>query len=383
MRKKIVITTGTRADYGILRPVLNALLKSKKLEMYLIVTGSHLSKKHGFSITEVKKDGFKIYKTVDMIPKGNTNYEMSLELGKGIISFSNIFRQLKPDINLVFGDRDEMLASAIAASHMNIPNAHIHGGDKTIGSIDEYNRHVITKLSNIHFAASTKSFNRIKKMGENPKNVFLTGSPSIDEITSNCISNKRTLEKKFKIKFTGKEILLVYHPVTTQTEIIEKQILNILKALIKIKQKTFVLAPNSDAGNREIFKNLNSYSRKYQFIRLFRNLPRRDYLGLLRYCGVLVGNSSSGIIEASYFDIPVVNIGIRQKGREGNKKIIHISPESPDIIYNVIRKSLNKKRTYKIKKSGVYGKGNSSKKIVKILEKTKLDKKLIQKQIFY
>ena len=151
MKKKILVTTGTRAEYGILRPLLQKISKSKKLELLLVVTGSHLSQKHGFTIKEIKKDGFKIHKTIDLVPKGNSNYHMAIELGKGIIEFSNIFQKLKPDINLILGDRDEMFASAIAAYHMNIPNAHIHGGDKS-GGIDEYTRHAITKISNIHFA---------------------------------------------------------------------------------------------------------------------------------------------------------------------------------------------------------------------------------------
>ena len=163
MKRKISITTGTRAEYGILREVLKQIKNSKHLELYLIVTGMHLDKKFGKTINEIKKDRFVIYTSFKMLPMNDSNYFMAKSLGAGIDRFAKIFHKLKPDINIVFGDRDESLASALAAYHMNIPNAHIHGGDKTKAGIDEYNRHVITKSSNIHFAATKKSFNRILK----------------------------------------------------------------------------------------------------------------------------------------------------------------------------------------------------------------------------
>jgi len=380
MKRKISVTTGARADYGILRPVLQAILKSKKLELYLIVTGTHLSKKHGLTINEIKRDGFEIFATIDMVPQGDTNYFMSKALGEGIVAFSKIFSKLRPDINLILGDRDEMLASALAAAHMNIPNAHIHGGDKS-GGIDEYNRHAITKISNIHFAATKKSKERIIKMGENPKYVFLTGSPGLDEVVNNKITNKKDLEKKYGLKFDGSEILLLQHPVTTQTKISGEQILSTLKAIAKTKKTTIAIAPNSDAGNKIIFKYLELFSRKYDFIKMYRSLPRSDYLGLLKNCGVLVGNSSSGMIEANYFQIPVINIGIRQEGREKGKNVLDLKYASVKSIYDTILKVLKIKKS--IKSTNVYGNGNASKKILYCLEKINLSKDLIQKNIFY
>ena len=240
----------------------------------------HLSKKFGSTINEIKKDGFKIYAKFSMLPKEDTGYHMAQTVGKGIINFSKVFRKLQPDINLILGDRDEMLASAIAASHMNIPNAHIHGGDKSSG-IDEYNRHAITKLSNLHFAATKKSYQRIIKMGENPKNVLFTGSPSIDEVLLRKITAKKNLEKKYNISFTGKELLLVFHPVTTEAESTKKQINKILNAIKKLKLPTIVLGPNSDAGSKEILENLIQFSNKYKFCQFYRNIPRNDYLGML------------------------------------------------------------------------------------------------------
>lgn len=380
-KRKITVTTGTRAEYGILRPLLKEITRSKKLELYLIVTGSHLSRKHGLTINDIKKDGFKIRAKIDMIPKGDSNYFMSEALGKGVVAFSKIFRRFKPDINLILGDRDEMLSSAIAAYHMNIPNAHIHGGDKS-GGIDEYNRHAITKMSNIHFAVSQKSRERIIKMGENPKHIFLTGSPSVDEVANNNITTKSKLEKKYQLRFTGNEILLLQHPVTTQSELSSRQIRNTLKAIVKIANTTIAIAPNSDAGNKTIFENLKRFSNQYKFIKMYRTLPREDYLGMLKNCAVLVGNSSSGLIEASYFNTPVVNIGIRQKNRERGDNVLDVEDDF-NSIHSTIIKALKLKHQKRFLKKYIYGNGTASKKIVHHLERIIIDHSLINKQIVY
>ena len=218
-------------------------------------------------------------------------------------------------------------------------------------------------------------------MGENPKYVFLTGSPGLDEVVNNKITNKKDLEKKYDLKFGGNEILLLQHPVTTQTELSGKQILNTLKAIAKTKKTTIAIAPNSDAGNKIIFKYLESFSRKYDFIRMYRSLPRSDYLGLLKNCGMLVGNSSRGMIEANYFQIPVINIGIRQEGREKGKNVFDLKDTSVKSIYHTILKTLKIKKSIKL--TNIYGIGNASKKILRYLEKINLSKNLIQKNIFY
>lgn len=382
MKRKISVTTGSRSEYGILRPVLQAISNNKKLQLCLIVTGMHLSQKHGLTINEIKNDKFKIYATVNMVPKVDSTYFMAKSLGVGIVQFSKIFYELKPDINLILGDRDEMLASALAASHLNIPNAHIHGGEKS-GGIDEYNRHAITKISNIHFAVTKKSKERILKLGENPKYVFFTGSPSIDELIKNKITGKKELERKYGIKFNGNEILLLQHSVTTQAEQSENQILKTLDAIVLLQKTTIAIAPNSDAGNKKIFDHLKSYSRKYSFIKMYSTLPRVDYLGMLKNCGVLVGNSSSGLIEGSYFNTPVINIGLRQQNRERGNNVFNVKNETVQKISLTIIKALNIKNRKKFVNKQIYGNGTASRKIVKHLEKIKLDQELIQKQILY
>lgn len=381
MKRKILVTTGTRAEYGILRPLLFSLKKNKKVDLFLVVTGTHLSKKHGYTINEIKKDGFKISTSFKMLPRDDTNYSMAIELGKATISFSKIFKKIKPDINLIIGDRDEMLASALAASRMNIPNAHIAGGDKS-GGIDEYNRHAITKLSNIHFAATQKSKERILKMGEDPKYVFHSGSLNVDELRQKRITSKQQIQQKYGLKLSGDEVILVQHPLTTDTKSVAKQMINTLNAVIKTGKPVIAIAPNSDAGGKKIFSILKKFSSKYKNFKLYPTLPRQDYLGLLKYGGVLVGNSSSGIIEASYFDIPVVNIGSRQKNRQKGKNIYDVTADSSNAIFKALVKVYKKKCFLKVK-NHIYGDGKTAVKIVNILEKIKLDQSLIQKQITY
>ena len=380
MKKKILVTTGTRAEYGFLRPLLKKIEKSDKLELILIVTGTHLSKLHGYTIKEIIKDGFKISQKIHMIPKTDDNYGMAIEIGKGIIKFSKCFKKFKPDINLILGDRDEIFASAIAAYHMNIMNAHIHGGDVS-GGLDEYTRHAITKISNIHFAASKKSKKHIIQMGEQPKNVFFTGSPSIDEIKSNNITTKKELEKKYDIKLTGDEILLIYHSVTTESHLAKKQISNILNALIKTKKDIIAIYPNSDAGYKKIYKQLQLFSKKYPKLKVYSSFPRQDYLGLLKNTNFLIGNSSSGLIEASYFDTPVINIGNRQTNRERGLNVLDVNGDSINSIYKSIQK-INSKKVKKYK-NNIFGNGNASSKIIKILENVNIDKKLLQKHLTF
>lgn len=382
MKRKIFVTTGTRAEYGLLYPILKQILKSKKLELILIVTGSHLSKKHGYTINEIKKDKIPIHAKIPMIPKDDTNYSMAITLGEGIIRLSKIFKKFNPDINLILGDRDEMLASALVASHLNIPNAHIHGGDIS-GGIDEYNRHAITKISNIHFAATKKSKERIIKMGENKKFVFFTGSPSIDEIFRHQITSKTNLQKKYKLQFSGEEILLLFHPVTTEYEKTNSQITKILNAIIMTKRNTIAIFPNSDPGHKSIFLKLKKYSSKFPFIKLYPNLPRTDYLGMLNSCGVLLGNSSSGMIEASYFPISVINLGIRQNEREHGKNVINVKNIDTDLIFRAIRDTFKQNHIKKIENENLYGNGTAARKITQILEKIPLNKQLIQKKISY
>jgi UDP-N-acetylglucosamine 2-epimerase (non-hydrolysing)/GDP/UDP-N,N'-diacetylbacillosamine 2-epimerase (hydrolysing) len=374
----VTITTGTRAEYGILRPILKKITKEKKLQLFLIVTGMHLSKKHGMTVNEIKKDGFKIYKKIEFFSKKNTSFDGTKSIGNGIIKFAKVFEKIKPDINIILGDRPEIFASAIAAYNMNIPNAHIHGGDVS-GNIDEYTRHAITKISNIHFTATQKSKNRIIRMGENPKFVFLVGSPSIDEVKFGQITSKKDFKRRYRMDLSKQHIILLYHPVTTQIINTKKNIQSILNAVASFRLPTIIVSPNSDSGSNIINREIEKFEKKHSFAKLFSSIPRDDFLCLMSGSGVLVGNSSGGIIEGSYLGTSVVNIGIRQNGREQSSNIINVKKESESLIKKAITKALKNKQ----QKSSLYGNGCSSQKITRSLEKIKLNNELMEKKLMY
>lgn len=383
MVRKISLTTGTRAEYGILRPIIHEIQKFHNLRLFLIVAGMHLSDKYGLTVREIEHDGIPITASVKMDPQTDDGYGMATAFATGVASFARIFKQISPHVNMVLGDRDEAFASACAAFHMNIPNAHIHGGDST-GGIDEYIRHAITKLSNIHFAATSKSASRIVKMGENQRFVFKVGSPALDELGNTSKMDTQKLALKYKLADKKQFILFIQHPVTTQVTESEKHIIQSLEAVLLSKLPVIIIGPNSDAGNTRMRRIIRKYVSKFKLLSYYESLPRADYLGLLSMCRVLVGNSSSGILDAASFKKPVVNIGIRQSGRERASNVINVNNKKGEIVV-AINKCLHNK-SFKEKLGSCvnpYGDGKTSARIAKILSTIKLDSRLMQKKMTY
>jgi GDP/UDP-N,N'-diacetylbacillosamine 2-epimerase (hydrolysing) len=381
--RRISLTTGTRAEYGILRPVIREIQQNTSLKLFLIVAGMHLSRRYGLTVREIEEDNIPISASVKMDPQTDDGYGMAKAFAKGVERFASIFRQIRPDINVVLGDRDESFASACAAFHMNIPNAHIHGGDST-GGIDEYIRHAITKLSNIHFAATSKSASRIVGMGEDKKFIFNVGSPALDEIVSLSRSDQQKLASKYNIKVKKQYILFIQHPVTTQVNKSEKQITRSLEAVLQLKLPVIIIGPNSDAGNIIMRQIIRKYVKNSNLLSYFESIPRKEYLGLLSMCSILVGNSSSGILDAVSFKKPVVNIGIRQLGREKANNVIDVDGRRDQII-SAINTCLHNKGFRRKLGTCVnpYGDGKASTRIAKILSTIKLDSRLMQKRIAY
>ena len=378
MKRKIAVLTGTRAEYGLLKGILKRMVSSAKLEPHLIVVGMHLSDEFGYTVKEIEKDGFKIDAKVDTLNKGDTGAEMAEYIGKSIVEITKSLKQIKPDILLILGDRGEVLAAAIAASCMNILIAHIHGGE-TSGSVDESFRHAITKLSHLHFVATKKAREKIVNMDENPSRIFVVGAPGLDDIPHEIVDSK-IVAKKYRLDADEPKILLVQHPVVTEVEKAEKQMRETLDAIVDLGFKTIVIYPNADAGGRKMIKVIQEYTWRHRFIKAFKSIPRGEYLALMNIVDIMVGNSSSGIIEAPYFKLPVVNIGIRQKGRERAENIIDVGHNKEEI-KNAIKKALfDKKFREKIRrcKNPYYLKGSNGK-IVKILEEIKISPELIQK----
>jgi GDP/UDP-N,N'-diacetylbacillosamine 2-epimerase (hydrolysing) len=383
--KKICVVTGTRAEYGLLRPVMKAIQESDDLKLQIVATGMHLSERHGNSYQEILKDGFEIDESVktELDLDDDTGHRMNVSIAKGIEGLSNSYKKLNPDIVVVLGDRTEALAATISASYLNIPVAHLHGGDKTMAGLDEPARHSITKFAHIHFPATKKSAERIFMMGEDAWRINVVGSPALDEILHTQLFSKEDLEKSIDLKLDDKYLLMVQHPVTTEPEKSESQIIETLEAIKLLGLQTVIIYPNSDSGGRAIIDKIREYvdvnGSKFT---AYANLSHKQYLSLMKYSAALVGNSSSGMTESSSFKIPVVNIGIRQNGRERSDNVIDAKHDRSDI-YSSIEKCLSDDYRSKMTFKNPYGDGNTGKKIAEMLSQIEINEKLLHKTNYY
>lgn len=386
MTRKIAIMTSSRADYGILYPVIKAMQEHPGLDPTLLVTGTHLSRYHGYTIRGIKKDKFKIGATIDMhLNKGDSLENMAESFGYCVIGTAKALKKIKPDIVMVLGDRGEMLATAIAAAHMYIPIAHIHGGDTDHGSnIDESIRPAITKFSHLHFPATKESAQRIINLGEEPWRVHVVGSPSIDAIKSKKLLSKKELFRRLKFDPREPLVLTLQHSLMIESQQAAWQMEEIMQALKKLKQQTVIIYPNADTGGKMMIGVIEKYMRqKLPFIRVFKTLPHLEYLSILKYANVMLGNSSSGTIEAPSFKLPVVNPGLRESGRQMATNKIFVNHDRNDIYQGLLKAMFDKKfRNQAIKHcKNPYGDGKASERIVAVLSKIKLDRKLVYKEL--
>ncbi|MDO8635890.1 MAG: UDP-N-acetylglucosamine 2-epimerase [Dehalococcoidia bacterium] len=382
--KKVAVVTGTRSEYGILQPVLRAIEAEPELGLSLVVTGMHLSHEFGYTVKEIEKDGFDISARVDMLPGGDTLEAMAESVGRGITGMAQTWARLKPDIILVLGDRAEPLAAAIAGAYMNIAVAHIHGGDAcTGGNIDDANRYAITKFAHIHFPATMKSSERILKMGEEEWRVHMVGSPSLDVILNETLLPAEDLARQLELDLSRPLVLLVQHSVTTQVEAAPQQMRTTLEAVVEAGYPVVLIYPNSDAGGRRMIEVIKQFESK-PMISTFKSLPHREYLSLMKVASILVGNSSSGIIEAPSFGLPVVNIGIRQEGRERGSNIIDVGHNKQEIVQAIEKALTDKEFLVGVKKGeNPYGDGKASPRIAGILSRMEITPQLLQKKITY
>ena len=381
--RKITVVTGTRAEYGILYPVLKAIEAKPGLELSLVVTGAHLSHEFGYTVKEIEDDGFSIDARVDMLLSDDSLESMAKAVGLGILGMARAWGQSKPDIIVVLGDRVEPLAAAIAGAYMNIPLAHIHGGDSPRGGLDEYARHAITKLAHIHFPATKVSAERIIKMGEDEWRVHVVGSPALDVILNEPLVSSEVLAKKLGVDSSRPLILLVQHPLTTEVENAAGQMRETLRAIVEAGYPAIAMYPNSDAGGRKMIEVIMEFE-KHPFIKTFTSLPRKEYLSLMKIASVMAGNSSSGIIEAPSLSLPAVNIGTRQEGRERGKNVIDVGHDKQEIVKAIEKALTDKDFLSKVKKcQSPYGDGKTSQRIAEILSKVEITPQLLQKKITY
>jgi GDP/UDP-N,N'-diacetylbacillosamine 2-epimerase (hydrolysing) len=384
MVSKICVVTGTRAEYGLLRPLIEKLNNDRDFNLKIVSTGMHLSSDFGLTYKAIEEDGYIIDEKIEILSIYDNSVGIANSMSKAISSFAQYFESERPDLLIVLGDRYEILAVSIAATLLHIPIAHLHGGEITEGAYDEPFRHSITKMSHLHFASTEKYKNRIIQLGENPKTVFNVGAIGVENIIKMDLMTKNHLEKSIDFKLDKPFALVTFHPVTLENSTSEIQVKELIKALDEIKDMKFIVTKaNSDTDGRIINKILDDYYEKNkEKVILFKSMGQLRYLSAMKYCDMVIGNSSSGIIEAPVFKVPTINIGDRQKGRIKSKSIINCDPTKVSIL-----ESINKGRSEKFKNSlldmnNFYGDGNTSELIVRII-KEQLQKGISLKKKFY
>lgn len=380
--KRIAVITGTRAEYGIFKPVLQAIKTNPRLKLSLIVVGMHLAAEFGYTVKEIENDHFKIDSKIDVLHLKDTGAAMARSIGECIAKIADSLNRIKPDILLVLGDRSEMLAGAVAATYLGVPIAHIHGGDIS-GNVDEPVRHAITKLAHIHFPATKESAARIIKMGEEPWRVHVVGAPGLDSALSKELPEPKQMAEKYSLDTSKPIILVVQHSIVTEAEDAANQIRETLNAIVELGYQTIMIYPNADAGGRRMIEAIKEYA-GYPFIKTFNSIPHEEYLSLMKLASLMVGNSSSGIIEAPSFGLPVVNVGTRQVGRQRAENIIDVGYHKEQIKKAINKALFDEKFKQKARNSqSVYGDGKAGKRIADILSETRINKRLLLKRMTY
>lgn len=383
--RKIAVVTGTRAEYGLLYWIMKGIQEDPSLELQLIVTGAHLSPEFGLTVTTIESEGFPVAERVEMLLSADTESAIATSMGLGIIGFAKAYERLRPDILLVLGDRFEILSAVSAAVPFRIPVAHIHGGEVTEGAMDELFRHAITKMSHIHFPAAQPYADRVIQMGERPETVFCFGAPGLDNILKLPLMEREKLASELDLPVDKKIGVFTYHPVTLDKDASEFQMAEALNALEGFTDIHWVLTvPNADTGGRILAERVKAFAcRPPENKSLFTSLGQLRYLSLLKHAAVMVGNSSSGLIEAPSFDLPVVNIGDRQRGRLRGDNVIDVYEYREQLISSAIKKALSPEFRDAIKgKINPYGDGSASLKIVDKIKTVVLDENLLKKRFY-
>ncbi|MCA9398277.1 MAG: UDP-N-acetylglucosamine 2-epimerase (hydrolyzing) [Candidatus Omnitrophica bacterium] len=387
VKRKICVFTGSRAEYGLLYWLMKEIKKDKRLLLQLIVTGMHLDKRFGQTYKTIGRDGFKIDAKVPLLKFEDSDAGITKAIGLGCAKFADVLKRIKPDMVVILGDRYEMLPGAIAAYIAKIPIAHIHGGEITQGLIDEGIRHSITKLSSLHFVSTEEYRRRVVQLGENPKTVFYYGAPGLDHMYKTKLLDCMALSKSLGFNLKEPFLMVTYHPVTLEKESPKKQILNILKAVSDSGLNAVFTKANADPQGSLINNIIGKFCKKdSERYRLFDSLGQQRYYSCLKCCSAMVGNSSSGIIEAASFQLPVVNIGDRQKNRVVGANVIHVN-SSLAAIKKGIKVALSDSFRKKIKSNKKnpydrYGDGKTSFRIKQKLASIKMGEGLIKKSFY-
>jgi UDP-N-acetylglucosamine 2-epimerase (non-hydrolysing)/GDP/UDP-N,N'-diacetylbacillosamine 2-epimerase (hydrolysing) len=379
----VCVVTGSRAEYGLLRPVMQAIAASSRCQLRLIVAGLHLAHEFGDTGRDIEADGFHPDARVDMAFSGDSPAAMAKSIGIGIYGMAQAIESLQPEIVLVLGDRTEAFAAAVSGAAMNKLVAHIHGGEVTRGGLDESMRHAITKLAHLHFVATEASRERVVKLGERPEDVILSGAPGLDSILRQELLPEDELSRRLGIPLRRPRILLAQHPVSTRPDDAAREMSETLAALAELGHQTIAVYPNGDAGGRRALERLLEFG-PAPWLHRFPNLDHTTFLSLLAGADVLAGNSSSGIIEAPALGVPVVNIGPRQQGRERSAGVLDAAHDRA-AIRQALEKALHDEsfREQARCSPSVYGDGQASRRIVSVLETVQITPERLQKQLAY
>lgn len=384
MQKRLAIVTSTRAEYGLLKTLYDSLEKVPEFEVSFLVSGAHLSEEYGYTYEEIKKDGVQVAALIPVEIRAEDAYGISCTMADTICGFAKHFQTGAYDLLIVLGDRYETLGACIAAMNQRIPIAHLHGGETTEGAIDEALRHSITKMSYLHFTSMEQYRKRVIQLGEDPRRVFHVGALGVENIINRKLLSKKELEKELSFPLDKSFAMVTYHPVTLEEEAAEEKMKSLLKALDAFPEMAFLITgANADAGGGRANRVLEAYARDRENVLLRDSLGALRYLSALSFCELVIGNSSSGIIEAPSFGIPTVNIGDRQKGRVQADSVIN-TEESTEGIIKGIQLALSKDGKRRAQKAvNPYGDGKTSEKIAKILQSELCQKQIELKKKFY
>lgn len=382
--KKISILTATRAEYGLLRPIIKKLNKVSDFDIRLVVTGAHLSPEFGLTFKEIEQDEIEIDEKIEILLSADTPASISKSMGLAMISFADYFSRLKPDMLIVLGDRYETLAVSCVAMNQRIPIAHLYGGETTEGAVDECIRHAITKLSYLHFTSTQEYRQRVIQLGEQPNRVFCVGAVGIENILNEKLMSKSELESSIDYKLDRPYAVVTFHPVTLENNNSSKEFKELLAFCKDHKDMKFIFSKaNADADGRVINLLIDSFVKENDNGVAFNSLGMLRYLSALKYCSMVIGNSSSGLLEAPSFGIPTINIGDRQKGRIQADSVINCEPITEDIdkAFNLASTEEFKNKAYNT--INPYGDGNTSQKIVDVVKDFLLNDKIDLKKKFY
>jgi UDP-hydrolysing UDP-N-acetyl-D-glucosamine 2-epimerase len=380
--RTIGVVTTSRADYGIYRPLLWAIEEHPDLELRLMVSGSHLAPEFGRTVDQIEDDGFKVSDRVECLLSSDTGEGMSLSMGLGVMGFARALARRKPDLLVVLGDRYEMFAAALAALPLNLPVAHLYGGELSLGAIDDCFRHALTKISHLHFVATQDYAQRVIQLGEEPWRVTVCGALSLDNLNHMELMSQQDLANDLGLPLEPAPLLVTFHPATQEPGQAGFQIKELLSALEETAQPTIFTMPNADAGGREMAGFIQNFVDRHDWANVRDNLGTRRYFSLMALSATMVGNSSSGIIEAPHFRTPVVNVGSRQNGRVRAANVLDVQ-----CLRNEIIKAIGQAISPSFKATmndmpNPYGGGNVAKTITEHLNDVAIDQKLLFKGFY-